>query len=78
MCVSYCVLFTVDSETTEHGWTVLHVATDAGHTDMVQWLTLQMTDLEMETPTGNTPMHLAASNGHVATMRVSWNHGTSN
>ena len=66
-----CYLYYIISENDERDWNLLHIAADAGHSDIVQWLTLLVVDLETETPTGYTPMHLAAMRGHTDCLRVS-------
>jgi len=38
---------------------------------VVKWLAFKKVDLNAETPTGYTAMHLAAMNGHVNCLMVS-------
>ena len=57
--------------TDEHGWLPLHVASNAGREDVVQWLCVNVIDLDALTSTGYTAMHLAAMQGHKPCMVVS-------
>lgn len=54
----------------ERGWTVLHNAAAHGRMDVVQWLSVKLHDLDVETPTGYTAMHLASLHGHTNCMVV--------
>lgn len=55
----------------ERGWNPLHGAASQGHLDVVKWLSVEGVGLDTLTPTGYTPMHLAAMNGYTNTMIVS-------
>ncbi|XP_060075241.1 uncharacterized protein LOC132554929 [Ylistrum balloti] len=54
----------------ESGRTPLHLASTDGHIDVVKWLAIGESSLNLETPTGYTAMHLAAMNGHVNCMMI--------
>ncbi|XP_069123580.1 uncharacterized protein [Argopecten irradians] len=54
----------------ESGRTPLHLASTDGHIDVVKWLAIGESNLNLETPTGYTAMHLAAMNGHVNCMMI--------
>ena len=55
----------------EKGWIPLHVGCAAGQLECVKLIVVGGGNLEQETPTGYTSMHLAAMNGHVNCMMVS-------
>ena len=54
----------------EKGVSVLHIAASLGHMELVQWLTVHLTDLDAETPTAYTAIHQAAMTGHTNIMMV--------
>ena len=58
------------SEKNEKGESILHVAASEGHMELVQWLTIHLSDLDEETPTGYTAIHKAAMAGHTNIMMV--------
>ena len=57
------------------GWTVLHMAADVGKADIINALLASNSALytnfnvDEQDDTGNTPLHLAAANGHVAAVK---------
>lgn len=67
--IRICFVFARSSN--EIGWTALHVATAHGQTEVVKWLSGAIVELNKETPTGFTAIHIAAQNGHVSCMMVS-------
>ena len=60
-------------QTDEKGWIPLHVGCASGQLECVKLVAVSGGNLEQETPTGYTSMHLAAMNGHVNCMMVSNN-----
>ena len=58
-------------QTDEKGWIPLHVGCAAGQLECIKLIVVGGSNLEQETPTGYTSMHLAAMNGHVNCMMVS-------
>jgi len=56
----------------ESGLTPLHIASQQGRLEIVKWLTAMGINLNTETQTGYTAIHLAAMNGHLNCMIVSW------
>ena len=58
-------------QTDEKGWIPLHVGCANGQLDCVKLIAVSGGNLEEETPTGYTSMHLAARNGHVNGRMVS-------
>ena len=58
-------------QTDEKGWIPLHVGCSSGQLECVKLIAVSGGNLEQETPTGYTSMHLAAMNGHVNCMMVS-------
>lgn len=48
-----------------NGWTLLHVAADSGHFDIVKWLLEQGCPAHVKTSYHITPMHMAAQCGAV-------------
>ena len=57
----------------EKGESILHVAASSGQMEVVQWLSIHLSDLDEETPTGYTAIHQAAMQGHTQVMMVSSN-----
>jgi len=53
-----------------HGFTALHMAATAGHSDCVEILVSVRADLDARTDRGFTPLHLASQLGHVGVSRV--------
>ena len=58
------------SKPDERGWTPLHIVTAFGHLEILKWLSVNGVNLEEQTPTGFTAIHLAAMNGHVKCIMV--------
>ena len=62
-----CLLFRMRDE---RGLTALHVAAKHNQRDVLQWLSVNVTDLDSLTPTGYTPIHLAAMHGNTECIKV--------
>ncbi len=55
----------------KEGRTPLHLAADRGLSSVVNWITMKVTDLDVQTQDKKyTPMHMAAMNGHTDCMMV--------
>ena len=54
--------FHVDIVFKQQGRTPLHLACEKGHTDVVEFLVRQDTDVEAKDEDGNTPLHIAVEN----------------
>jgi len=53
-----------------YGATSLHLAAEAGHTDIVRLLCEKSVSLDVRDRKGHTPLHLAALEGHAAAVRL--------
>ena len=62
------------SSSDERGWSPLHSASAQGRLDVVKWLAVNGANLNADTPTGYSPLHVAAMNGHTNSMMVGIQH----
>ena len=67
LCDALCALCRMPDE---RGLTPLHVAAQHDQLHVLQWLSVNVTDLDTLTPTGYTPLHLAAMHGHTECIKV--------
>jgi serine/threonine-protein phosphatase 6 regulatory ankyrin repeat subunit B len=53
----------------QHGWTGMHYATKAGHTNVVKLFVNSSADAQAETKEGKVPLCFAAANNHIDCLR---------
>ena len=58
------------SKPDERGWAPLHTVAAFGHLEILKWLSVNGVNLEEQTPTGFSAIHLASMNGHVKCIMV--------
>jgi len=64
----------VSAKNSQDGWTPLHLASRAGKVDRMAALISAGADLTLANIQGNTPLHLAAVNGHLAAVQLLMQH----
>src|SRR5579862_7018293 len=60
----------VNAKESTFGMTALHVAASKGHTEIVELLLANGSDIEAKEETGRTPLHTAAFRGHATVVEV--------
>lgn len=74
VCFDFELMLSVRNQ---FGASVLHVATEAGHTEVLSILLRSGAAVEARDFFGNTPLHLASCAGQIAAMQALFNYGAS-
>lgn len=64
------MFYTLNRNTDEKGWGPIHISAFYGQNEVIQWLSVNITDIDVSTPTGYTPIHVAAVNGKTKSVMV--------
>ncbi len=70
-CLYNCIHhFSSQQTTADRTQSALHVASKAGHPDIVAWLLDNGANIDQKTVVGETPLHLAAANKRVDVIKL--------